>query len=63
MILICLLKEKLGISFVEPLREKRKYFEKNIGEVHNIIEKGGKIAREHAEEKMVEIREKIGVTI
>lgn len=50
------------MAFVEPLREKRKDLEKNIDYVHEVIQKGGAKARERAEEKMKDVRRKIGVS-
>lgn len=50
------------MTFVEPLREKRKDLEKNIDYVHEVIQKGGAKARERAEEKMKDVRRKIGVS-
>ncbi|MCH8888823.1 tryptophan--tRNA ligase [Patescibacteria group bacterium] len=46
-----------------PLREKREELTKDKAYVLSVLKEGGKIAREIAEEKMKEIREKIGVTL
>ena len=50
------------MHFVEPLRERRGQFEKDLGFVTDILRDGAKKARERAEEKMTEVRSKIGVT-
>lgn len=50
-------------EFIAPMREKRKYFEQNPEEVLKILEDGGERARAVAEEKMKEVREKIGVKL
>lgn len=49
------------VTFVTPLRERRNELEKNIDLVQDMITVGGKNAHAHAEEKMREVREKIGV--
>lgn len=51
------------IKFMAPLREKRLELEKDTDSVLEIIENGGKTARREAEEKMEEVREKIGINI
>ena len=43
-------------KFLEPIREKRKYYEENIDEVKDILENGTKVARERAKETMKEVR-------
>ncbi len=48
-------------SFIKPLRERRKYFEKNKKKVIKILEKGGKKANKIAQKKIEEVKEKIGV--
>ena len=50
-------------EFIAPLRERRKYFEQNPEEVLKILEDGGERARAVADEKMQEVREKIGVKL
>ncbi|OGM03234.1 tryptophan--tRNA ligase [Candidatus Woesebacteria bacterium GWA1_41_8] len=47
-------------TFVRPLREKRAEFEKDKGRVLEIIKQGGEVARQRAEKKMEEVREKVG---
>ena len=49
------------LTFINPLREKRKYFEENPGIVRQILDEGkGKIQKVvHA--KMKEVREKVGL--
>ncbi len=51
------------IKYVSPLRDKRKKFEDNPGLVKEILTEGGKKARIEAEEKMEEIREKVGTKL
>ena len=51
------------IRFVAPLRDKRAELEKDKDYVIDVIKKGGKKVRERAEEKMIEVRNKIGVTL
>jgi tryptophanyl-tRNA synthetase len=51
------------IKFIAPLREKRKEITDNPQKVIDILEEGGKKARAGAEEKMKEVRSKIGVKI
>lgn len=48
-------------DFVSPMRERRKEFEKNPEIIKSVLEKGGKLARERAEKKMVEVRKLIGL--
>ncbi|MBP6879416.1 MAG: tryptophan--tRNA ligase [Candidatus Pacebacteria bacterium] len=50
-------------EFIAPMREKRKYFEQNPEEVLKILEDGGERARAVADEKMKDVREKIGVKL
>lgn len=50
-------------ELIAPLRERRKYFEQNPEEVLKILEDGGERARAVADEKMQEVREKIGVKL
>lgn len=50
-------------DFIAPMREKRKYFEQNPEEVLKILEDGGERARAVADEKLKEVREKIGVKL
>ncbi len=61
-----ILKEALAtdlISFITPLREKRKGWENRKDDVLKILKEGGKRARERAEAKMQIVREKIGVKL
>jgi tryptophanyl-tRNA synthetase len=46
-------------SILEPIIEKRKYYEKNIDEVKDILSDGEKKAREEAQKTMAEVREKM----
>ena len=48
------------ISYITPMREKRKKFANNPEKVLKILEKGGEKAKKQAEEKMREIRKKVG---
>lgn len=50
-------------KFIGPMRERRNKLEKNKEEVLEVLRKGGKIARERAEKKMEEVREKIGLKL
>ena len=50
-------------AFVKPLREKRKELEENRNFILGVLKKGGERARERAEKKMREVREKIGITL
>lgn len=49
--------------FIAPLRERRKEFEKDIPKAFAILKAGGEKAKKVAEEKMKEVREKIGVNV
>ena len=46
-----------------PLREKREELTKDKAYVLSVLKEGGEMAREIAEEKMKEIRKKVGVTL
>ena len=50
-LLIAILNELL-----EPIRERRKHFEQNIGEVYDMLEKGSEKARATAAETLAEVR-------
>jgi len=47
-------------DFIEPLREKRIEIAKDPEKVLEILKKGGEVARQRAEEKMIEVRKKVG---
>ncbi len=49
-------------AFIAPMREKRVNIEKDKGYVADVLKQGGEKARVIAEEKMKEVREKIGVS-
>lgn len=49
-------------DFLDPIREKRSYFEKNIDEVRSAIAEGTKRAKKVAEETMVGVRKAMGIT-
>ena len=51
------------ITFITPMRERRKEFENDIEKVKAILKKGGDRAKEVAMKKMEEVREVIGVTL
>lgn len=51
------------ISFIKPMREKREYFEKHIDEVKNILNEGGKKAKNNIKDKMQIIRDRVGVNL
>ena len=48
-------------SFLEPIIEKRKYYEKNMNEVLDILSDGEKRGRKTARETMSEVREKMKI--
>ncbi len=48
-------------DFIGPMREKRKEIAKNPERVLEILKKGGEVARQRAEEKMIDVRKKIGL--
>lgn len=48
-------------KFIAPIRERRKEFEKDIPKALKILKEGGKKAKNIANKKMAEIKEKIGV--
>lgn len=51
------------ISFVKPMREKRKALSRDKENVLKILKNGGETARENALLKMREVREKVGLII
>jgi tryptophanyl-tRNA synthetase len=51
------------ISFIAPLREKRKEIAKDKDAVLKILENSGNIARSTAKAKMMEVRERVGLNI
>jgi tryptophanyl-tRNA synthetase len=51
------------ITFITPLREKRKEFEAKLPEVIEMLKAGGVKAKAVASEKMKEVRGAVGVTI
>jgi len=46
-------------SFLEPIIEKRRYYENKIDEVKDILHSGETVGRKVAEETMNEVREKM----
>jgi tryptophanyl-tRNA synthetase len=49
------------LKFVEPMREKRKYYEKNPGIVRQILDEGKTKIQKIVHAKMKEVREKVGL--
>lgn len=47
------------LEFLEPIHEKRKIIDKDKELVENILDKGNKLARESAENTMLQVRKKI----
>ena len=43
-------------EFLEPIREKRKYYDNNPNEVNKVLEEGTKLAKEKAIETMKEVK-------
>jgi len=50
-------------EFVTPFRERRDELMKDLSYVHDVLEEGGKKMRTIAEEKMVEVRKKVGTSL
>jgi len=50
-------------KFIAPMRKRRQALEKDKRTVFEVLQVGGKVARERAEKKMEEVREKVGLTI
>ncbi len=51
------------IAFISPLRVKRAALEQNLDSVKAILKAGAEKAKAVAEAKMIEVREKVGVTL
>ncbi len=51
------------ISFIEPMRNKRNYYENHIDEVKEILKKGALKAKQNTSEKMKIIRNNVGVNL
>ncbi len=51
------------ISFINPMREKRKIYENDLSKVTAILDEGAKKAKERVNKKMDIIRNKIGIKI
>lgn len=49
------------IQFIEPMREKRKFYEENQGIVRQILDEGRTKIQKIARDKMKEVREKVGL--
>lgn len=50
-------------NFIKPLREKREEFAEDRASVIELVNQGGEKARERAEKKMIEVRDKIGLKL
>ena len=50
-------------AFIAPLRERREGISKDTSSVIQILKNGGQIARDRAEAKMQEVREKAGLIL
>ena len=50
-------------KFITPMRKNRKALEKDSSAVLEVLKAGGKVARERAENKMEEVREKVGLKL
>ena len=46
---------------LEPIRKRRKEFEKDIPEVYNILKKGSEAAREIATKTLADVKEKMRI--
>ncbi len=51
------------IKTISPMRERRKVLEQDIDSVKEILRKGGNVARARIEEKMQDVRKKVGLTV
>lgn len=49
------------LKFIEPMREKRKYYEDNPGVVRQILDEGKSKIQKKVQSKMKEVREKVGL--
>jgi tryptophanyl-tRNA synthetase len=50
-------------ALITPMRERRQALEEDKGAVLEVLKAGGKVARERAEKKMEEVREKVGLKL
>ena len=50
-------------DFIRPMRERRQKLEQDKNTVLKVLREGGEVARERAEKKMEEIREKVGLKL
>jgi tryptophanyl-tRNA synthetase len=50
-------------AFIAPMRDRRQALEEDKSAVLEVLKSGGKVARERAEEKMEEVREKVGLKL
>ena len=50
-------------KFIAPMRDRRKTLEEDKNAVLEVLKEGGKVARERAEKKMEEVREKVGLKL
>lgn len=51
------------IAFIAPMRERRKEIARNPDAIIKMLHEGGEVARKIAEDKMAEVREKVGLTV
>lgn len=49
------------LNFIAPMREKRKFYEENPGIVRQILDEGARKIKKIAQNKMKEVREKVGL--
>ncbi|MFZ2484393.1 MAG: tryptophan--tRNA ligase [Minisyncoccia bacterium] len=50
-------------NFIKPMRDNRQALEEDKSAVLEVLKEGGKVARERAEKKMEEVREKVGLKL
>ncbi len=49
------------LAFIEPMRERRKYYEDNLGTVRQILDEGKRTIRTHTKELIDDVRTKVGL--
>jgi tryptophanyl-tRNA synthetase len=50
-------------AFIAPMRDRRQALEEDKSAVLEVLKEGGKVARERAEKKMEQVREKVGLKL
>jgi len=50
-------------NFIDPMRDRRQALEEDKSAVIEVLKEGGKVARERAEKKMDEVRERVGLKL